>query len=379
MRIAIDIRTLNSPKTGDRSVCLGFVRGLIRIAEQEKLELALIGRQPPARGLLPESAAITIHLTPPIRGYRWMMSAFPRACQAVAADVALIQYMGPFRSPCPFVTLIHDTVWRSMPETFPRLNRLILNAFIPGTIRRAAAVVTGSEFAASELKRHYRHARNKTHVVPYAIDEIYRPVTNPARLSELRARYNLPEQYILSVGLLQPRKNVQGLLQAYQMLPEDLRREYGLVITGKRGWMVDQVLSGLQGLGASVTLTGYVPDEDLPALYTMASCFAYPSFYEGFGLPPLEAMACGVPVVTSRVASLPEVCGDAALLVNPHQTDAISAAIQRLLRDDSLRAELMAKGLVQAAKYNWTESARQLVPVLRAAAGVDSRDKEPLL
>lgn len=369
MRIAIDIRTLNSPKTGDRTVCLGLVKGLAAIAPAEGLELRLVGREPPPPGLLPDSPALTVHLAPRPGGYCWMLSAFPRACRQIGAEVAFIQYMGPFRSPCPFVTLIHDTVWRTMPQTFPWRDGLILDLFIPGTIRRAAAVTTVSEFSAGEIARYYPHAAAKTHVVPNAIDEVYRPVTNPAQLAEVRRRHGLPEQYILSVGVLQPRKNLQGLLAAYGMMPEGLRRQYGLVITGKKGWMVDQALSGLESIESSVTFTGYVPDEDLPALYTMASCFAYPSFYEGFGLPPLEAMACGTPVVAANAASLPEVCGNAALLVDPHRSEDISTAIQRVLSDEALRADLIARGRVQAAKYDWVTSARRLLQVLRQAAG----------
>lgn len=370
MRIAIDIRTLTLPKTGDRTVCLGFVKGLAAIAEAEGLELALIGRKAPPDGLLPQSHAITIHMAGRPQGYLWMQRAFPRACRHTQADVALIQYMGPFRSPCPFVTLIHDTVWRTMPQTFPKRNRLVLDLFIPGTIRRAAAVVAGSAFAVGEIERHFPRATGKTHVVPYAIDDIFRPVTDPARLAEVRARYGLPEKYILSVGLLQPRKNVEGLIEAYRMLihAEELR-QYGLVITGKKGWMTGPLLAAAESLGNAVTFTGYVPDEDLPALYTMASCFVYPSLYEGFGLPPLEAMACGTPVVTSNVASLPEVCGDAATLVPPQDHRAIAAAVLQALTEQHVRESMVRRGLEQAAKYNWVESARRLVRVLREAAG----------
>lgn len=365
MRIAIDIRTLNAPKTGDRAVTLGLVKGLAHLAEQEGLELILIGQEPPPEGLLPESPAISVHLAPRPRGYRWMISAFPRACQAVGADVAIIQYMGPFRSPCPFVTFIHDTVWRTMARTFPWRDALILNSFIPGTIKRAAAVITGSEFAHSEIARHYPAAQGKLHVVPYAIDERFQPVTDEAELSRVLQQYSLPERYILSVGVLQPRKNLQGLLEAYGMMRPDLQGRYPLVITGKKGWMVDQLLSMAKGLGERIIFTGYVPDEDLPALYTMASCFVYPSLYEGFGLPPLEAMACGAPVITSNAASLPEVTGRAALLIDPNRPGEISAAMERVLTDESLRAELIAKGHARAAQFDWTDSARRLLGVLR--------------
>lgn len=382
MRIAIDIRTLNAPKTGDRSVALGLIKGLTRIAAQEHLELVLIAQEPLPQGLTglcdelrltdlpPDTPPLEFHLAARPTGRRWMLSAFPKACRQVQADVAIVQYMGPLSSPCPFVTLIHDTVWRTMPETFPWRDRLILNTFIPPTITRAAAVVTGTQFAAGEIRRHYPAAAGKLHVVPYAIDEAYRPVQDPAELQRVRAAHGLPDRYVLSVGVLQPRKNVQGLLEAYAELPEDLRQQVRLVITGKKGWMTKNLITLPAGVADQVHFTGYVPDEDLPALYTLASCFAYPSFYEGFGLPPLEAMACGAPVIISDRASLPEVCGDAALIVNPDRPDELCAAMERLLTDEALRTEMIARGKTQAAKYDWVSSARRLVGVLRTASEI---------
>lgn len=377
MRIAIDIRTLYAPKTGDRSVALGLIKGLTRIAAQERLELLLIGQDPLPQGLPglyeelrltdlpPGTPPLQFHLSPRPTGRRWMLSAFPKACRELRADVAIVQYMGPLRSPCPFVTLIHDTVWRSMPETFPWRDRLILNTFIPPTLKRAAAVVTGTEFAAGEIRRHYPAAAGKLHVVPYAIDEAYRPVLDSAELQRVRQAHSLPDRYILSVGVLQPRKNVQGLLEAYAALPEDLRQQVRLVITGKKGWLTKNLLTVPESIADQVHFTGYIPDEDLPALYTMASCFAYPSFYEGFGLPPLEAMACGAPVIISDRASLPEVCGEAALIINPDRPDELCAAMERVLTDDALRSEMIARGRIQAARYDWVTSARGLVKVLR--------------
>ncbi|MBU0609233.1 MAG: glycosyltransferase family 4 protein [Armatimonadetes bacterium] len=385
MRIAIDTRTLNSPKTGDRTVTLGLVKGLIGLAEAEGLELVLVGQEAPPEGLLPEAEAVRVHVAPKPRGYRWMLSAFPRVCREVGADVALIHYMGPFRSPCPFVTIIHDTVWRSLPETFPWRDRLIMNALIPGTIRRAAAVVAVSEFTRSEVERYYPAAKGKLHVVPNAIDERYRPVTEEAEQRRVRERCGLPERYVLSVGVLQPRKNVEGLIEAYGRLPEEVREGCGLVIAGKKGWMVERLVAvgdrSYTGPKTAVgdrsytdtffhpRFIGYVADEDLPALYSMAACFVYPSLYEGFGLPPLEAMACGTPVVTSNVASLPEVCGEAALLVDPREVSEIAEAMARVLTDEALRVRMIEAGRAQAGRYDWRESARRLVGVLRRSVG----------
>jgi glycosyltransferase involved in cell wall biosynthesis len=367
MRIAIDARTLTSPKTGDRTVTLGFIEGLAALQEDAGLELALVSHEPLPDDLLPRGQFIN-HVAPRPAGYRWMLQAFPRALAQLRADVGLIQYMGPFSAPCPIVTTIHDTVWRTMPETFPWKDRLVLNAFIPGTIRRAAAITTGSEFARGEILRYFPAAAGKTQVVPYAVGGNFRPVTDDASLSNLRRKYALPERFILSVGVLQPRKNVEGLIRAYSMLPQDLREQYSLVITGKRGWLDASLPHLAQQAGSGVIFTGYVDDDELPALYSLASCFAYPSFYEGFGLPPLEAMACGTPVVTSTAASLPEVTGGAAVLVDPADTAALSATLAQVLTDPEKHAELVAAGLRRAAQFTWTDSARKLLPILQRAA-----------
>lgn len=365
MRIAIDARTLGARKTGDRTVTLGFVKGLLGLADEAGLELVLVAQEP----LVDEWPGAETYVAPRPGGYRWMLSAFPKACREVRADVALIQYLGPFRSPCPFVTSIHDTVWRTMPETFPRKDRMVLNTFIPGTIRRAAAVTTGSDFARDEILRHYPQAAGKLHVVPYGVDEAYRPVTDEARLEAVRRKYSLPKRFLLSVGVLQPRKNIAGLMRAYELLPGDLRRDYGLVITGKQGWLTENLPELAASAPEGVNFTGYVEDEELPALYSLASCFVYPSLYEGFGLPPVEAMACGTPVVTSNVASLPEVTAGAAVLVDPYDVEELAGAVARVLTDDTLRAELARKGLARAGELTWEKSARALLQVLLSDIG----------
>ncbi|MEI6503777.1 MAG: hypothetical protein WCP21_22430, partial [Armatimonadota bacterium] len=149
MRLAIDARTLTAPKTGDRTVALGFIKGLMEL--ETDLELALVSQEPISLHLIPDAPNLTRHVIPGPAGYLWMPLAFPRALRDLKADVGLIQYMGPFSAPCPLVTTIHDTVWRTMPETFPWKDRMVLDAFVPGTIRRAAAVTTGSEFARGEI------------------------------------------------------------------------------------------------------------------------------------------------------------------------------------------------------------------------------------
>lgn len=361
MRLALDTRTLHAAKTGDRTVTLGLLEGLLALDPGEAPEVYCVADQPLPVGSLTHSGRLRSVVVKRPGGYLWTPFAFPGALSRIPADVGIHQYLGPPRSPCPLVTFVHDTVWRTLPQTFPVRDRLILDAFLPGTLSRAAAVCTGSEFAAAEIATYFPQAAGKLHVIPYGLEARYRPVTDPVKLAALRERYGLPERFILSVGVLQPRKNVEGLIAAYQQLPAVLRAEVGLVIVGKQGWLMAHLPHLVNTAGPGVQFTGYAPDADLPGLYTMAEVFAYPSLYEGYGLPPLEAMACGTPVLTSNVASLPEVTRGAAFLVSPTEVAALSEGLRRLLTDEATRQTLIERGLARASSLTWEAAARRLV------------------
>ena len=200
-------------------------------------------------------------------------------------------------------------------------------------------------------------------VVYGGVDPGFCPILPVARAA-LRQKYALPERFILSVGTIEPRKNLTALLDAYHTLRQS-DPDLGLVIAGRRGWRSAGFFERLQALGleATVRLLGPVPDADLPALYSAAEVFAYPSLYEGFGLPPLEAMACGTPVVVSNTSSLPEVVGKAGLLVEPHDIAGLAAAIEAALTDTARQADLCARGLMQARCFTWEAAARATLQV----------------
>jgi glycosyltransferase involved in cell wall biosynthesis len=351
LRLVLDARTLTAPKTGDRTVTLGLLQGLAEVASPDQLELHVVTRDPVPAGLVPPAPHLHCHQVRGWPGYGWMVATFPAICRRLRAEVALVQYMAAPRLPCPFITLVHDTVWRTMPETFPRRARMILDTFLPGTLRRAALIAAPTSFSVGELQHHFPFAAHKTRLLPYGVESIYRPQRDPARLAAVKAKYHLPDRFILSVGVLQPRKNVTGLMQAYTLLPPELRDQTGLVITGKQGWLADNLPDLAAAAGPGVQFTGYVDDAELPTLYTLADCLAYPSYYEGFGLPPLEAMACGTPVVTSTAPALVEVTGQAALHVPADDTPALAATLHRLLTDSTLRHRLVTAGLSRAAQF----------------------------
>ena len=237
---------------------------------------------------------------------------------------------------------------------------------MPRFLGRAQAVIAVSEFTKRDAIRLYGLRDDKITVIYEGVHPRF-VLSSPAQVAAIRRTYHLPEHVILYTGTIEPRKNLARLLEAYARLrsqpglPGDLK----LVIVGKKGWLYQPFFDrlGQLGLQDEVIFPGFVPGEDLPALYGAANVFAYPSLFEGFGLPVLEAMACGTPVVCSTSSSLPEVAGDAALLVDPADTAGLANALQRVLSDSSLRSSLSARGTMQAARFTWEQAARATVAV----------------
>jgi glycosyltransferase involved in cell wall biosynthesis len=279
-----------------------------------------------------------------------------------------VQYTAPPLAPCPVVATIHDLSFEHLPETFKRRSRVQLRLTVRRTTRNAAHIITPSEYSRRDVIETYRVAPERVTVTPEAASPRFEPAT-AEEIERVRNVYGIRGVYILAVGSIQPRKNLARLIRAYS----DLRRARGgsklpqLVLVGKQAWLYGETLRAIEehGIRDSVLLTGYVPERDLPALYSGALCFVYPSFFEGFGLPPLEAMRCGTPVVTGDRTSLPEVVGDAGLLVNPFDTGAIRNAIARLIDDAALRADLAERGRRRALSFDWRDTARMTLQVYR--------------
>jgi glycosyltransferase involved in cell wall biosynthesis len=259
----------------------------------------------------------------------------------------------------PTVLTVHDLIFRHLPEHHKPLNRWYLNWSLPLYCRRATHVIAISECTRRDLTAAYDVDPEKISVIHEAADPRFAPQTLD-RVSAARRRYGLPERYLLFVGTIEPRKNLTRLLHAFEVLKrEDLTD--GLVVVGKRGWLYGDFFAELECSPAreSVILPGYVPDEDLPAVYAWAQVLAFPSLYEGFGLPVLEAMACGTPVACSGTSSLPEVGGEAALYVDPASAESILETLRTLLSDAGLSAELVVRGYDQAARFSWDRVAAE--------------------
>jgi glycosyltransferase involved in cell wall biosynthesis len=268
----------------------------------------------------------------------------------------------PLRS-APTVLTVHDLIFHLFPEHHKRLNYWYLNATMPLYCRRATAVISVSEATKRDLMRLYGVPEAKITVIHEAAAPHFAPAT-PDRIAAVRARYNLPERYVLRVGTIEPRKNLERLLDALVALRRSAP-DARLVIVGGTGWLTEGFFRRLEalGLGDAVQLTGRVPDEDLPAVYSGAELLVEPSLYEGFGLPLLEAMACGTPVVCSAVASLPEVGGQAARYFDPRDSETMAAVMGEVWHSADLRAALREVGPERAAQFSWQRAAHETLAV----------------
>jgi glycosyltransferase involved in cell wall biosynthesis len=261
---------------------------------------------------------------------------------------------------------VHDLSFIHYPHTFPAPLVAYLNKVVPWSIKRATHVLADSQATKADLVHMWRVPDDKVTVLYSGVSERFQPVTTVTQLTAVRQKYKLGDAaYILSVGTVQPRKNYQMLIQAFKPVAEN--HPHHLIISGGKGWLYDEMMAEVerQGLDGRVHFIGFVDDEDLPALYSDATLFVFPSLYEGFGLPLLEAMACGVPVITSNASSLPEVVGDTAVQLSPHKPAAWSQAITHLLSDEDERAQLVAAGFRQARHFTWQKAAQRLLGIYK--------------
>jgi len=300
----------------------------------------------------------------------WEQLLAPALLRVIGADVfhgAL--NVVPLACPVPSVVTIHDLAFIRFPQTFRAYNRTYLDFATRLTARRAARVLAVSEHTKREVVGLLGVPAERVVVTPNAARSHFVPPASGA-VERLRTRHGLPERFALYVGTLEPRKNLPTLLQAYV---EVARRhpDAPLLIGGGKGWLYQPIFEQLERLGLRerVRFVGYIDEEELPLWYAAATVFVFPSIYEGFGMPPLEAMSCGTAVVTSNSASLPEVVGDAGLMAPPTDAAALADAISRVLGDAELREELRARGLRRAGQFNWRTTAERTLQAYAAAAG----------
>jgi glycosyltransferase involved in cell wall biosynthesis len=341
--IAIDADVLGRRRTGDETYAASLLRELASMADEERI--VAITRRPE---LVPDGIE-AFHLPARSQSVR-MAVGLPRALRRLAPALGHFNYVVPPAYRRPAVVTVHDLSFESDPELMGRRDRLMFRTFVPRSARRAERVLTVSERTRRDLVEHYGIAEEKIVVTPNGVDPIFQPNGSAPNGSA----------YVLFVGGIQPRKDPVTAIEALARMDEDLR----LVLVGdeKRGG--DELRSAIRRLGLErrVELAGYVEHEGLAALYRGAACLVFPSRYEGFGLPVLEAMASGTPVVATTAGAVPEIAGDAAVLVQPGDPEALAEGIREALGD---RERLVAAGLERARRFTWRETARRTLEVYR--------------
>jgi glycosyltransferase involved in cell wall biosynthesis len=371
MHIAIDAHSVGAQLAGNETYAVNLIEALAEIDQSNRYTLYVTrqsavdrftNRWPnfQVKRTLPHTPLVRIPLTLSVE------------LRKNRVDVVHVQYTAPPRTPCALVATIHDLSFEHLPETFKRRSRAQLRLTVRRTAKKAAQILTLSEFSRRDIIETYALDPERVFVTPPAAPSHFAPVTDVTELRRIRMTYGIQRDYILALGSLQPRKNLVRLIKAYESLRGVVSSEQlpQLVLAGSRGWLEAETIRAVELSEArgDILFTGYVPDADLPAVYSGALCFAYPSYFEGFGLPILEAMQCGTPVIAGNRTSLPGVAGDAALLVDPFDQAAIGNGLVRLIKNADYRTELRVKGVDRAAAFSWKNTARLTLQAYERAA-----------
>lgn len=374
MRIAVDASTI-STQGGPRTYVLGLLDALLRIDREN--DYVVFYNDPAHLGRFPRARELVLPGKRPLSRLWREHVLLPQACRAERIDLLHCPKSAiPFRSPCPTVVTLHDLIPLRHPETEKIAARIYWNIQIPIAAKRSSFIITDSEHARQEIIADFQVAPERIKAIMLGFDPRMLAQREPSAAAAVRAKYGLPAGYILYVGTIQPRKNIDTLIEAYYRLKQQREEIPKLVIVGRKGWLYDKLFARISQLGLvhEVLFTGFVPDEELPYIYDGAVLFAYLSFFEGFGLPPLEAMACGIPVVTSNTTSLPEVVGDAGVAVPPADVELVATAIARILDDTAYATLLGQRGRERARLFSWEAAAEETLEIYRRLAGNDKQE-----
>lgn len=382
MILGIDGSSLLAAKTGigiytDR--LLYGLRSCPDISVKIYLPMPFINPQKRSRSLAGVAdtypwAEITTQTLPTPKMQRWIWGhgdflPIERTLGAVDVYHGTSFVMPPLKAAKGVMT-IYDLTFMLFPEFHTRETQRFSKE-IHRYAERSDCIIVISEQTRQDVVSFLNISDDRVRVTLLAADGRYRVIDDRHLVTSAAAAYGIDREYILYTGTLEPRKNILTIIRAFHAVKRELNVPHRLVLAGKKGWLYDDVFAEVRALGLEheVIFTGYVPDEDLPFLYNGADLFVYPSFYEGFGLPPLEAMACGCPVVASNTSSLPEVVGDAGLLVDPRHHDELAAAMARVLGDSELARDMRRRGVERAATFSWDRCAQQTLSIYRDVTG----------
>ena len=379
MRIGIDYTSAVRQHGGIGRYTRSLVRALIGLDEQNQYVLLVADRSNQASmEKWPDNVRVRrIPCSDRWTTFLWQRVRLPLPVQLATGRLDLFHspdFVLPPAGSTPTLLTVHDLSFLRVPECFVPGFAQYLGQAVTRSAARATHILADSHSTRVDLVELLKVDEARITVLYPGIEARFTPVHDPVLLRRVRCTYGLPDRFVLNIGTLQPRKNLVLLIEAFGQVIKNAppaAEDLNLVIAGTKGWKYEEILRAAahSSVANRVHLLGFVRDADLPALYSLASVFAFPSLYEGFGLPVLEAMACGIPVVTGDNSSLPEVAGQAALLIDVKNRDAIADALLRLLSDRALRTKLEEAGLEQSRAFTWERAARQLTGVYRGAAG----------
>ncbi|UCH87495.1 MAG: glycosyltransferase family 4 protein [Dehalococcoidia bacterium] len=371
MRIAIDATSVPRQRAGAGTYICNLVQALAQV-DRENTYFVFAKRETfDGRSLQRDGfRLVPVRLPSRLARMLWEQAMLPLHLSRLGVDVLHSpHYTTPLASAgCRRVVTFHDVTFFLLPRRYPVLRRLYFQGASRAGARLADLAIAVSETVRGDVVRHLGLPAETVRTVPLAPGPGFQPLEDSARMEAVRSRYGLPPRFILNVGTLEPGKNQATLVRAFPRLKGE-GLEQGLVIAGQKGWMYEKLFRLVDGLGLrdDVRFVGHLPEDDLAAVYNMADLFVFPSLYEGFGLPPLEAMACGLPVVASSAPALAEVLDGAALLVDACDASALAEASAKALKDKRLRSRLRRQGLKRASQFSWERTARGTVAAYEAA------------
>ena len=376
MKVILNVDAITGPLTGIGNYAMQLACGLPKTPTIKEFKLYSSHRwiKDADHALKANQTLASIRKNIPLKGpalklYTWQKNLwFKSKSKPFDKDFILHSpnyLLLPFEGPS--VTTIHDLSFLRYPETHPKERVDLLEKQLPKSIEQANAIITDSHYIKAEVQQILGVAEDKIHVVPLGVSKDYYPYSDEDNVHALK-KYKLDKlKYLLAVATLEPRKNLNSLIDAYLLLPKKTRQEYKLVIVGARGWLSKNLLQRIEMLvkrGDIISL-GYIDSEDLPHIYSGANGFVLPSLYEGFGLPILEAMAAGTPVLTSTSSSLPEVADGAAILTNANDIEDIAVGMIKLIEDQQWREKAVIKGLKRAKEYTWQKCIDNTIDVYK--------------
>lgn len=362
MRIAIDAHSLGTKSAGKETYIQNLLDALSRIDKENEY---LIYTSADAVLNFPSNYKVIKIKTK----NRWLRLLYLRSSlKKNSPDIYHCQYFLPPFFDSPSVITIHDTSFLTHPECFTNREKLIFK-FLNNSIRRAKKIITISNFSKNELLKYFKIPREKIDIISLAANEIFKPDIHHSAIHKIKLKYSLPDNYILYVGRFTIWKNIPVLIKAFSFFKKQDKAGFKLVLAGKndrKSKDLKRLVSELN-LWEEVKFIDYLYGADLSAVYNAAKLFVFPSFYEGFGMPPLEAMACGIPVITSNASVFPEVLGDAATMIDPYDAEGLAKAMEKLLSDNALREKMILKGLEQAKKFSWINTAQKTLAAYKEA------------